>query len=157
MVSWCWLVLLLASISALRIPLQRRLRSGRLLASDNSPLNNYKNVTVRQLQYYANITIGTPPQYLSVLFDTGSSYNYIPSVTCDSSCSGEDRYDGSKSTTFKSLDTVKTLTYGKGTTYGVMSSDTFTIGDLLTARDLQFVLSSRMADSDSALFEGLMV
>jgi hypothetical protein len=109
------------------------------------------------MQYYANISLGTPPQYLSVLFDTGSSYNYIPSVTCDSSCSGEDRYDGSKSTTFKSLDTVKTLTYGKGTTYGVMSSDTFTIGDLLTARDLQFVLSNRMEDKDGALSEGLMV
>ena len=157
MASWRLLFLLLSSISALRIPLQRRLRPSRRLISDSIPLNNYLNVTARQMQYYANISIGTPPQYLSVLLDTGSSYNYMPSATCDSSCSGADRYDSSKSSSFKSIGTVHTLTYGKGTVYGEFASDTFTIGDSLTAKNVQFVLSNRMEDSDDALFEGLIV
>jgi len=156
MTSWCWFVLLFSVISALRIPMHRRVRPGRQLVG-SSPLDNYKNVSTTQMQYYANITLGTPPQFLSVLFDTGSSYNYVPSAACDNTCSGEDRFDTSRSSTFKSLSTPLTLEYGKGTTYGTLSSDTFTFGDTLTATSVQFVLAHRMEDSSNALFEGLIV
>lgn len=156
MVSWRCLILLLLVISAIRIPLHRRARPGRQLAG-SSPLSNYVNVSTTQMQYYANITLGTPPQFISVLFDTGSSYTYIPSVACDNTCSGDDRFDTSKSSSFKSLNTPITLEYGKGTTYGTLSSDTFTFGETLTATSLQFILANRMDDSTHALFEGLIV
>ena len=151
-----WIVLLTA-ISALRIPLRRLPRPGRRLAGGSSAMNNHMNVTSTQTAYYANISLGTPPQHLTVLFDTGSSYNYVPSVSCDSTCSGTGRFDSSSSSTYVSEGTTLTLQYGVGTTYGVLSTDTLQIADSLTAASASFVLSAQMEDSANDPFDGLVV
>ncbi|CAB1120014.1 unnamed protein product [Ectocarpus sp. CCAP 1310/34] len=50
-------------------------------------------------QYVGIIGIGSPPQYLSVVLDTGSSDLWIPGMGC-TACGNHATFDGSKSSTF---------------------------------------------------------
>uniref|UniRef100_A0A8C9FSQ6 Peptidase A1 domain-containing protein n=1 Tax=Pavo cristatus TaxID=9049 RepID=A0A8C9FSQ6_PAVCR len=81
-----------------------------------------------QLSYVGTISIGTPPQQFSVIFDTGSANLWVPSVYCSSpACANHQRFDPARSSTYRSTATSVAAWYGTGSMVGVLAYDTVTV------------------------------
>ncbi|KAI0750805.1 aspartic peptidase A1 [Daedaleopsis nitida] len=92
----------------------------------NVPLSNFMNA-----QYFAEISLGSPPQNFKVILDTGSSNLWVPSVKCTSiACFLHTKYDSSASSTYKANGSEFSIQYGSGSMEGFVSQDTLTIGDI---------------------------
>lgn len=75
-------------------------------------------------EYYGEITIGTPPQKFKVLFDTGSSNLWIPSIKCKSiACLLHNKYRSFKSKSYRKDGRSFNIVYGSGATRGFLSND----------------------------------
>ncbi|XP_036624081.1 chymosin-like [Trichosurus vulpecula] len=103
----------------------------------DEPMTNYLDA-----EYYGKIHIGTPPQEFTVVFDTGSSNLWVPSVYCQSdACELHHRFNPSKSSTFRSTEESLSIEYGTGSMEGVLGYDTVTVSDIVD-RDQIFGLST---------------
>nr|CAH8849486.1 unnamed protein product [Trichobilharzia regenti] len=114
------------SIKSLTDKWSRRLNSSERIIPET--LENYQNI-----EYYGEISIGTPPQEFHVIFDTGSSYLWIPSSKCKDSntaCQVHHKYDSSLSSTYKENGEEFSVEYGTGRASGFLSSDVIHIGEL---------------------------
>jgi len=91
------------------------------------PLVNYED-----LQYYGDIEIGTPAQKFSILFDTGSSNLWVPSIKCDTDpCKIHNRYVSKDSSTYKADGRSLEIEYGSGSMVGFLSKDDLSVAGIV--------------------------
>ena len=89
-------------------------------------LRNFKNT-----QYVGDISIGSPPQIIPVIFDTGSGNLWVTSSLCKAeSCKNHISYNREKSKLFKRLGLGLQVTFGTGVVLGEVNQDIVHIGDI---------------------------
>eukprot|EP00392_Amoebophrya_sp_AT5.2_P010862 g10929.t1 len=127
--------------------------------------------------YFGEISIGSPPQVFTVVFDTGSGNLMIPARAChDSSCFAHKRYDSSQSATAREINfdgttapaarlatdnrDVLTVTFGTGEVSGVFVRDQVCLDPLQQAciPRMNFVTAIRETDEPFSrfAFDGVM-
>nr|XP_012309783.1 pepsin A isoform X1 [Aotus nancymaae] len=93
---------------------------------DDQPLVNYLD-----LEYFGTIGIGTPTQDFTVIFDTGSSNLWVPSVYCSSAaCTNHNRFNPEDSSTYEATSQTLSITYGTGSMTGILGYDTVQVGGI---------------------------
>jgi len=88
--------------------------------------------------YFANVTLGTPPQSLRLDIDTGSSDIWANSATSNlclqSSCATSGTYDANKSSTYQYQNSFFSIQYADNSgAQGDYASDTLTLGGVSVA------------------------
>ncbi|XP_053103444.1 embryonic pepsinogen-like [Hemicordylus capensis] len=119
----------------------------------NEPLLNFLDT-----EYYGTIDIGTPPQNFTVVFDTGSSNLWVPSVHCISTaCQGHNRFSPSQSSTFRRTQRTVSIQYGTGSMTGILGYDTVLVSGLTSTNQI-FGLSTSEPGSvfANAKFDGIL-
>ncbi|XP_040837825.1 pepsin II-4-like [Ochotona curzoniae] len=82
-------------------------------------------------EYFGTISIGTPPQEFTVIFDTGSSNLWVPSTYCSSlACAFHKRFNPDDSSTYQATSETLSITYGTGSMTGILGYDTVKVGSI---------------------------
>uniref|UniRef100_A0A8C6DZB8 Peptidase A1 domain-containing protein n=1 Tax=Moschus moschiferus TaxID=68415 RepID=A0A8C6DZB8_MOSMO len=175
-VQSCHDLLKLELLATVQIPL-RRVKTMRKALSEKNMLNSFlkehayrvspissrsSNLTIHPLRnimnmlYVGNITIGTPPQEFQVVFDTGSSDLWVPSIFCNSpACYTYAIFNHLKSSTFRPTRRIFTIKYSSGWIKGAVAYDTVWIGDLVSI-DQAFGLSVLADGFEGMPFDGIL-
>jgi saccharopepsin len=121
---------------------------------------------VHKAAYFGKVNIGTPAQEFTVVFDSGSGNLLVPGSDCpDNACVTHERFDATKSSTFKELscagveeeeDDRLTITFGTGEVTGNCVQDNICIGHLCA--EGSFLASTAETDMPFAqyTFDGVM-
>ncbi|KAF8330388.1 Asp-domain-containing protein [Cantharellus anzutake] len=113
------------STGSVRPPTRNRVTHTSKRGIGNDSLTDY-----RELFWYGNISVGTPPVTFTVDFDTGSSDLFIPDVSCQN-CGAHTRYNPRLSSTSSSVGKPFNDPYFDGSfASGQLYNDTVTVAGL---------------------------
>ncbi|GAA5934666.1 uncharacterized protein JCM15063_003038 [Sporobolomyces koalae] len=91
--------------------------------------------------YFGGIGIGTPAQPFNVIFDTGSADLWVPSSSASTS---HNQFTTADSSTIETSTASWDITYGTGSSSGVLARDTVTVGSISVPKQI-FALASTLA------------
>lgn len=159
------LLLVISALAMVRVPLEsvhktpvermawlRSLRATKFLQSNNVPLSNYMDT-----QYYGSISVGTPAQDFTVMFDTGSSNLWVPAKSCLSvPCWLHKTFNSAASSTFVSNGEAIAIQYGSGSCSGVLGQDTVNLGGYAITQVTFGLMTTVSTTFTTAKFDGLL-
>ncbi|XP_076857363.1 pepsin A-like [Brachyhypopomus gauderio] len=109
------------------------------------------------LSYYGVISIGTPPQSFQVIFDSGSSNLWVPSVYCSSeACQNHNKFNPQQSSTYKSNNEALSIEYGTGSMTGFLGYDTVTVGGISVQNQIFGLSQTEAPFMASMLADGIL-
>ncbi len=93
-------------------------------------------------QYYASVSIGTPPQSFNVIYDTGSSNLWVPEKDCVH-CGyrlihKKNKYDKDASSTYQEDGSDFSIRYGSGAVSGTYEIETVTLAQDIAVKNQKF-------------------
>lgn len=103
--------------------------------------------------YTAQVEIGTPPQQISLLVDTGSSDTWVFTSSTQRKRGGSGStsiFDSGRSSSFKENGTEFSIQYGKGSCSGSWGTDTLNIGGAVV-KHLSIGLASEVSQINTGL------
>ncbi|KAJ7122353.1 acid protease [Mycena epipterygia] len=116
------------------------------------------------LQWFGNITVGTPPQTISVVFDTGSTTLEFASTLCGTACDNQVKFNPSKSTTFVDGGTMLIQILGTGVDPVIgddyrldlrSATDTVSVGGLVAPATEFFLITNQTEKFNIDPFSGI--
>ncbi|BFZ58152.1 hypothetical protein PYCC9005_005212 [Savitreella phatthalungensis] len=118
-----------------------------------------KNLTLpiandgKDIVYFIQFGVGTPPQSMTAVIDTGSHIFWLPGKACkDAACMKHTTFDPSKSSTFVPDNTTWDITYAAGQSSGTVGHDVLQLGSGSTgAKKATFGVADHVDDSFAAL------
>ena len=121
--------------ATLTIPLQKRKSIASVPRKLSETITSIELSDFYNNEYVGFLGVGTPSQYMTIVFDTGSSDLWIPSSTCGS-CGDHNTFDSDKSSSYNDMTggyntgiTPFVVTYGSGSVAGQVVLETVVIGD----------------------------
>lgn len=121
-------------------------RHGRRLEGRNRTANTPRSIELTDYynnEYVGSIGVGSPAQNINMVFDTGSSDIWVPSVDCQScgSTSSSTRFDRARSSSYKEEKKTSlwgdgdqkefSVKYGSGAVSGVICKETLTLNTIV--------------------------
>uniref|UniRef100_A0A8C0RQ36 Peptidase A1 domain-containing protein n=1 Tax=Canis lupus familiaris TaxID=9615 RepID=A0A8C0RQ36_CANLF len=95
-------------------------------------VGKYLTLEEKESYCFGEISIETPPQNFLVLFDTGSSDLWVPSIYCQSqACSNHNTFSPSSSSTYRNNGQTYTLYYGSGSLTVLLGYDSVTVQNII--------------------------
>lgn len=145
--------------TAIRIPLRKEVARTSNLNGTNYGNHGVSPLNYTQRQYYGKITVGTPPQSFTVIFDTASRKTWVPSVGCSvEQCQDHPLYDHENSSTYKAYDDwVNATVTGGGQISGRAAFETIEIAGFTVTEQL-FVEATDIDPQvyENAMFDGVV-